>query len=282
MEKFASLLESELLTTETKANLTEAVKAHEAALRESIRDELEVEYAAKLEEHKNAINTEMVKMINEAVDAEFPELKADIQKALTMEADYAAKLVTEVEKIKESFNVAAIAMINESVTKEFADLREDLQESKKAFVGMKIYESFREVFHAEFGKSEAAKQVNEAVARADAAEARLNESNTKLDELVRAQTMAELLEGLEGRSRDIMKTILEGTETPRLKERYDSVLENVIQKASTEVVTETKTEASKETVITEGTREHIETNPLNSKAADELRALAGVAKAGSK
>lgn len=233
MNEFKPLLESELLSEETKSALLEAVKSHEVKLRESIKDELEVEYASKFEKQKTEMNAVLIGMVNESVDQEFKELREDVQKSLNMESEYAAKLVSETERLAEEFNQKAIKLIESAVDAEFKELREDLSEARKNAFGMQVFNAVKTVFEHQYKETEEGKQLAKALSEAKQYRLRAEEAETRLDEIKRDTEISALLEGLDGRARSIMRTILEGTETGKLQERYDAVIEDVLQESAT-------------------------------------------------
>ena len=247
MKKLQAILESELLTDETKTALQEAVEGIKAEAIEEAKKELEVEYASKLEEKTAKATSELYSLINEAVDDEIKELKEDIQHYRNLEVDYASKLEefkTEyAAKLQEGFE----ALVTESVTSEIEELKESLQEAKQENFGRKIFEAFKGTFE-EFGITEDVKQLR---GKLKDVQEKLSESEQKVESMEREAKMDSLLESLSGSKREVMKTILENVKTEKLEDRYNEVIAKVVtesEEPQEEVVEES---ANSDEVITE-------------------------------
>lgn len=239
MSAFKKLLESELLTDETKVALEEAVAAFKEESITEAKKELEVEYAKKMLAEKQDIAAKMTALINEAVEKEVTELKEDIQHYKTIEPTYAKKLeefkVEYAKKLSESFE----GLVESHVKEEIKELHEDLLEAKQNNFGMKLYESFKETFD-KLGVSDDVKAIKDEL---EAAKASLSESKEEIAGLQRDKVMEGLLSNLSGSKREVMKTILESVDTDKLEARYGETIDSVLEesvKEDNEVVIESE------------------------------------------
>lgn len=239
MSAFKKLLESELLTDDTKVALEEAISAFKEESISEAKKELEVDYAKKMLAEKQEITAKMTSLINEAVTQEIDELKEDIAHYKNIEPTYAKKLeefkVEYAKKLSESFE----ALVESHVKEEISELHEDLLEAKQNNFGMKLYESYKSTFN-KLGVSDDIQAIKDEL---EAAKTALNESTTEVADLKREKVLESLLSNLSGSKREVMKTILESVGTDNLDQRYketiDSVLEESVKDDNEVVIKET-------------------------------------------
>lgn len=220
MKEFQKLLESELLSSDAKTAIKEAIEG----LKQNIREELEVSYAKKLVADKQNMNIKLVALIDESVKNELSELKEDIATARTLEVRYAKKLAEFKEEYKTKLNAALNETINTLVTKEFKELRADLLEAKKNHVFGKLIESFS----AEFKSLGLTETESELKSKLDDATAKLAEANKNLKGLTREKKLESVLSNLTGQKREIMSTILENVAEDKIETRYNEALKAVL------------------------------------------------------
>jgi len=244
MSAFKDLLESELLTDDTRKALSEAVESFKEEAVSQARAELEVSYAKKMLAEKQEIAAKLNDIIQEAVTQEIVELKEDIQHYKNIEPEYARKLeefkVEYQAKLSESFG----ELVKSQVSEEIIELREDLDNAKHNDFGIKIFESFRTVFET-LGVSDDMKAVKEQLKVAEAA---LEESTLVVADLNREKILEGLLSNLTGSKHEVMKTILEGVKTDKLDNRYQETIGSVLEES-------VKKDDEKETEINEDINE---------------------------
>ena len=291
-EILKKLLESELLSEETKAEIsgqwTASVETFKTQVREevslTVRSELAEQWIAERDELVTKVDT----FVSEALIKEITELKADIERFRDLEAEYAEKLVEEkhklagevaseldqlVDKIDQFFEVRLAAEMDE--------LKEDLEVVKQNEFGRKIYEAFAGTFataHVDEESIGAKLKVAEAKL-ADAAKA-LAQTEEQRDVLVREAKMDKILSPLTGKKREQMEMVLKNIETGRLEESYKFFIgrilkEDAVQPAAV-VVTEDIAGEKKTTVVTGNTAPvETQTTQIDESLARTLR-LAGV------
>lgn len=299
-EILKKLLESDLLSDETKAQLSEQFKAAVDTFLAEERTKQEVEIRAALTEEFVKAREELAeavdKKIDEMLDREIEELKEDINKFRDLEVEYAEKLVEEKEHLAQQLgeqlnqlvdNVDAFLEVR--LDEELSELKEDIESVKKLEFGRKIFEAMEQEFK-KFRKedlSSVEQELAEAKDKLIDAETRLAEiENARLAE-ARNTKMEELLTPLSGNAREQMKIILSNVATEKLDEAFnvyigrvlkESVVEKKDEKApKAEKLTESKKEASKDTTLVTGNEEEVlEEEVQPSDQLSRIRKLAGV------
>jgi len=214
-EKLKVLFENEILTEETKEALSDALSViREEAISEA-KDQLEVEYAKKMQAQKAELAAKLMSFVAESVENEIKELKEDLKR-------YA-------EELKE--------------------LKEDLLEAKKWEQGKRLFEAFKAEFE-EFGLDDDAKRIK---AELEKAREELTEARKEIESERRARIMESLLSNLSGNKRSVMATLLENVDTDKLEKRYNEVLDSVMEDRSEETKTEESKKIVTEGVDTDST-----------------------------
>jgi hypothetical protein len=265
---FKKLVESELLTEETKnelekelnAYLTEAVTtAVEAAKKETeekVRTELTEQFVADKASLIEAVDTKVTEFLNK----EIAELKDDISKYQDLEVQYAEKL--EEEKAAMAATVKSDMgklvdrldeFLEERLTEELSELKESIEDVRKLEMGRKIFEAVESEFAAKFAKTDAS-----AVALAKANDD-LKSTNkvlegvqTELNAVKRQQKLAQVLESLQGRPREVMAAILNNVPTDKLEENYNKYIGRVLHESVKVEDTKSEKENDKSSVLAEG------------------------------
>lgn len=259
-EILKKLLESELLNDETKAELGQAVEEFKASVRAEVEAEVRADLTAQFVQAREELATIVEQKIDELVNAEFAELKEDINSFRDLEVEYAERLVEEKEslanKLSEELDELATridAYLDYVIDEEFSELKEDIEQVKKLEFGRKIFEAMESEFRqfrradldlTEQELAETKDKLADAEKRlADIEKARLTEArNSKMDEL---------LKDLKGVAREQMRVMLSTTPTDKLQEAYNRYVGRIIKEATqaeskpkAQVVTETVQESS--------------------------------------
>lgn len=265
MNELKKLLESDLLNDENKAAIKEEIDKRIEEAKEEAKKNLEVEYAQKLTEDKALFNTRLVEMVNETVESEIKELVEDIDYFRNLEVEYAQKLDEFKKEYAKSLNESFGSAVEERITDELEELNNDLMEAKKAYFGKRIFEAFAEEMK-EFGITEDVKELQN----------KLNESKKKADEatkayetLRRTTSMNSLLENLSGSKKEVMRTILENVSTDRLEDRYNEVIDSVLNE-------EKNKEGKKLSESNLGGGISVDSNADDDGDWDRIRALSGI------
>lgn len=224
-KEFETLLESELLTEEVRTQLTAAVAEFKAAIVETTRNELEVEFAVRREKDNSELTTNVMNTINDLVTAEVTELVSELAHYRNLEVEYAMKLEEFKVEYANKLNEGLSASITSQVESEIAQLREDIVETKKINFGKKIFEAFQ----SEFSKFGYGGDLAIMSAELEKAKVSLEEANKTINVYDRNKLLDSLLSNLSGSHRSIMATILENVATEKLEARYTEALKTVLK-----------------------------------------------------
>lgn len=291
-EILQKLLESELLSEDVKAEISQkwqlVVEAKMAELKESALLEVRAELAEQWTKERDALVESLEKFVDEQITEELNELKSDIERFRDLEAEYAGKIVAEkaemAAKVQEDLDqlVDKIDSFFEiRLTEEFEELKEDIEVVKQNHFGRQIFEAFVNEFSKSFVDEESIQ------AQLQIAESKLEDASKKIAKLeadkkgmLRESKMAEVLKPLSGSKREQMSFILQNVETAKLEEAYNQFIGRVLKEekqepvAAAQVISEGKdTKVVTGEQIDEGKKEVAA--PKDSKL-DSLRALAGI------
>lgn len=292
-EILKKLLESDLLSEETKTQLSEQFQTAVAAYLAEERSKLEVEIRSTLTEEFVKAREELAETVDTKVEeflkAEFDELHEEINKFRDLEVEFAEKLVEEKEvlaqQLAEQLNQLVDkldAFLEVRIDDEMSELKENIDEVKKLEFGRKIFEAVE----AEFKKfrkedlSSVEADLAEALDKLSDAETRLAEiENARLAE-ARESKLEQLLSPLSGNAREQMKIILSNVKTEKLEESYKVYIGRVLKETVSEVtevkpIVEEKTVESKDTKVVTGNEELNEDVKPNDQVS-RMRKLAGL------
>jgi hypothetical protein len=260
-EILKKLLESDLLSEETKAEISAQFKTAVDAFLAEERSKLEVEIRTSLTEEFVKAREELAEIVDAKVEEfltkEFDELKEDINKFRDLEVEYAEKLVEEKEKLAQMLGEQLNQLVDKldaflevRLDEEMSELKEDIEDVKKLEFGRKIFEAVEAEFK-KFRKSdltEAEQALAEAQDKLADAEKRLYEIESERLAEARNSKMEELLSALSGNAREQMKIILSNVATEKLEEAYKVYIGRVLKES---VVDAKKDEAQPAKVVTE-------------------------------
>ena len=293
-EILQKLFGSDVLSEDSKAAITESFKAYATAYLTEERSKIEAEVNTRLTKEFVDAREELVESLNSKIDkmvnAEFDELKGDIEQYRDLEVELAEKLVEEKELLAVRFGTEMDELVEkldlfleQRVAAEFEELHEDIIEVKRLGVGRKIMEAFGEEFKLirkdDTGKIE--RELAETLDKladsrkliADMEKSRINEAKqSKIDEL---------LTPLSGSTREQMKLILNNVSIEKLDEAYKVYLGRILKESVVPGATKL-TEAvtvQKSVKVFTGNEEVLEEaiSPVPSSALSRMRQLAGLA-----
>lgn len=290
-EILQKLLESEVLSEETKVDLQEAWAEAVKAKTEEIREQVTLEVRSELSEEwvktRETLVTKLDQFVTEQIESEFNELRSDIESFRDLEAEYAGKLVVEKQAIAESMTSELEILVDKidaffeaRLTEELDELKEDLDYAKQNDFGRKIFEAYS----AEFAKyvDEDSIQAKLAIteSKLEDAKQRLAEAEKSTGVLLREAKLEELLKPLSGGKREQMAFVLQNIETKKLDEAYNHFIGRVLKEEVTipKLVTESS-KKSETTLATGDIESEFVTEETTTKSSDltTLRRLAGLA-----
>lgn len=290
------LLQSELLSEETKAEISEQWTASVEAFKSQVREEAANEMRAQLSEQWIAERDELIEKVDtfvaEALTKEIAELKGDIERFRDLEAEYATKLVEEKHKLAGEVAEELDQLVDKidaffemRLTAEMDELREDLEVVKQNEFGRKIFEAFVN----EYSKSyvdEGAVQSKLTVVESKLADAEkaLAAREEELNQMIRESKLEKILSPLTGKKREQMAMVLKNVDTNRLEESYKFFIGRILKEGeeapAAKTLTESKTVETKTTLVTgepaadKGTEQKAQVN----EGLDHLKRLAGISK----
>lgn len=293
-EILQKLFGSDVLSEDSKAAITESFKTYATAYLIEERSKIEAEVNTRLTKEFVDAREELVESLNSKIDlmvnAEFDELKGDIEQYRDLEVELAEKLVEEKEALAVRFGTEMDELVEkldlfleQRVAAEFEELHEDIIEVKRLGVGRKIMEAFGEEFKSirkdDTGKIE--RELAETLDKladsrkliADMEKSRINEAKqSKIDEL---------LTPLSGSTREQMKLILNNVSIEKLDEAYKVYLGRILKESVVPSATKLTEAVSVQKIVKvfTGNEEVLEEAifPVPSSALSRMRQLAGLA-----
>lgn len=249
-EIIQKLLESDLLTEDTAAQISKAVEQLQEDAEAKIRVELTEEFVQEKERLVEAIDTK----VEERLQAEIQELREGIESFRDLEVEfaeretqlkehYAATLKSDLTRLVETLD----AFVESRLDAEFEELKESIEEVQKNRLGTEVFEGLREMFSKYIDEDVLKLQdtLAENQAELEKIESRLKESQIALSESTRKEKLNSVLKDLTGKQRDIMEAVLKAVPTEKLDEGYDRYIGKVLAEAPTTIDNETSEKDSK-------------------------------------
>lgn len=243
-ELLKKLLESQVLSEDTKTQLEEAIASQMADMIKEAKDaaseEAKLAMAEQWLEARDALIEALDTKVTELLVAEVEELKEDIAAFRDLEVESAEKLQEAKLELAETVKgdmkelVAQLdTFLTLQIDEEFAELKTDIVEAKKLDFGRRVFESFMDEYQVKF-VSEDVTHAKLAVAEAklQTVEAKLNEAMTTKAKMERTITLEGLLEPLSGHQRSLMETILAKVETKDLEKSYNKFIGRVLKEST--------------------------------------------------
>lgn len=257
-ELLQKLLETEILTAETKKELEEAFAAKQLEAINETKMETEgvvrAELATKWVSEKEALVEAMDTMITSLVSEEIADLKEDIKDFRDLEAEYASRLIKVRAEMREELKEDLKTLIDSLDTflemqlkHEMNELKEDLAEARKLDFGRRVFEGFVKEYNANHvDKVGIEKEFIETKAVLEQTEAALKDVRKDYDSVIRSLKLESLLKNLDGRTREVMETVLLNVPTEKLDRGFEKFIGRVLKES---------TSSEKETeVLAEGTK----------------------------
>lgn len=266
-EILQKLLNSELLSEETKAELTtqwnESVDSYKTQIREEVTVEVRSELAEQWTNERNSLIEKVDTFVAEALEKEIEELKGDIDRFRDLEAEYAEKLVeekhilaTELAKELDEMVDKIDAFFEMRLAEEIEELKEDLEVVKQNDFGRRMFEAYSAEYSKNFIDDDSVvAELNATKQKLEDVEKQLAESDKSKAQMIREAKMNEILANLTGKKREQMEFILKSIETKKLQEAYNYFIGRVLKEETKEVISEEKKTDESTAVVTGDTGE---------------------------
>lgn len=243
-ELLKKLLSAEVLTEETKEELTKAFETQLNEAMNSAREEAKLSVTAELNEQwineRETLIEALDAKVTEALTEELNELRGDIENFRDLEAEHAEKLVEAKSEMATAVKKDIAQLIEKldtfleiRLSTELEELREDVDVVKKQQFGKTVFEAFVTEFQKHYtadGSVEA--KLTEAEDRLEDAMVALEEAEKKTAKMERSIKLKEVLSPLSGRTREVMEAILKNVDTPMLEDAYSTYVGRVLKETS--------------------------------------------------
>lgn len=256
-EVLKKLLESELLSEESKTEISkqwaESVTAYKSQIREEVSNEVRLELSEQWLTEREELVSKIDMFVAENLAAEISDLKSDIERFRDLEAEMAVKLVEEKHRLAAEVGAELDQLVDKidqffemRLAAELEDLREDLQIVKQNEFGRRMFEAFASEFSTSF-VDEAAVQskLNVTESKVIDLERRLADREDELAGMIRESKMQQVLQPLTGKKREQMAMLLKGVDTARLDESYKFFIGRILREEADPTPAKPLTEAAK-------------------------------------
>lgn len=240
-EMLQKLLEAEILTPETQAELLEAFEsqladakaAAEAEVAADVRAELTEAFVAEKERLVEAVDAKLSEMFGREVD----ELKEDFENFRDLEAEYAEKIVEAKAAMSDELQGDMVQLVEKldtfmeiKLNEEIEELREDISQARKQEFGRRIFEAVSAEYMSQFHNEEESEvNFSDMEARLEQTQVALEEAETKHAELERIIKLDQILAPLSGSQKEVMEQVLQTVATNRLEEGFKTFLPRIIR-----------------------------------------------------
>lgn len=288
------LFESNVLNVETKklieSQFAESLSSLLQEERQKIEDEVRIEMTEQLRKDRELLTEALDLKLESIVEAEFAELREDIESFRDLEVEYAERLIEERAELRDEAKESVLELVEKldmflemRMDEEFEELRDDLHEAKRNNFGKKMFEAFKQEFASIVNEDERNASDELEIMREQLedlkSELQVARSNVLKEE--RKAKMASLLSNLEDNSnaKAKMQELLKNVPSTKLDESYTRYLPHVIGE-SIDTKTNINESKNKKTNLNEGRvvtgNKDNQTNDVDVETAlKRLRQLAG-------
>lgn len=290
-----TLFESNVLNAETK-QLIESQFAESLDLllkeeRQKIEDEVRIEMTEQLRKDRELLTEALDLKLESIVEAEYAELREDIESFRDLEVEYAERLIEERAELRDEAKESVLELVEKldmflemRMDEEFEELRDDLHEAKRNNLGKKVFEAFKQEFASIINEDEqqASDELEIMREQLEDMKAELQVARNNVLKEERKAKMVSLLSNLEDNSnaKAKMQELLKNIPTSKLDESYSRYLPHVIGESidsKTAIIESKQTNKPKlnEGRVVTGNKDN-QTNDVDVETAlKRLRQLAG-------
>ena len=252
-----TLFESNILNAETKQLIeSQFVESLDLLLKEErqkIEDEVRIEMTEQLRKDRELLTEALDLKLESIVEAEYAELREDIESFRDLEVEYAERLIEERAELRDEAKESVLELVEKldmflemRMDEEFEELRDDLHEAKRNNLGKKVFEAFKQEFASIINEDEqqASDELEIMREQLEDMKAELQVARNNVLKEERKAKMASLLSNLEDNSnaKAKMQELLKNIPTSKLDESYSRYLPHVIGESidSKTAITESK------------------------------------------
>ena len=286
-EILKKLLKSELLSEETKAEISEQWSTTVETFKTQVREEVSMEVRSELAEQWISERDELINKIDqfftEALENEITELKDDISRFRDIEAEYAERIVENKHEMAVQLDEELVNLVDKidaffeaRLNLELEELKEDLEVAKQNEFGKRIFEAFATTYNKAYVDEDSI-QTKLAIteAKLEDAEHQLATLEQQKELMIRESKMDQVLANLSGKKREHMAMFLLNVETERLKESYKYFIRRVLKEDNKTVL---ESEQQNKTTLVTGVKLNEQLSPSKTNGNDlaNLKRLAGI------
>lgn len=288
-EILKKLLQTELLSEDTKAELSEqwttSVEAFKQQVREEVSGEVRTELASQWITERDELISKVDEFVAEVLTKELDEFHGDVDRFRDLEAEFAEKLVEEKHKL--AGEVAAElddlvdkidAFFEMRITAELEELKEDLEVVKQNDFGRKIFDAYAATYATNYVDEDAVQsKLVVAEGKLADAEKRLASLEEERSKMIREAKMEQVLAPLTGKKREQMAMVLRNVDTARLEESYKFFIGRILKEDEPQKapLSEGVQPKGSTTVKTGDTDDSPVQKPVNAQLV-EMKRLAGI------
>ena len=240
-EMLQKLLEAEILTPETQAELLEAFESQLAEAKEAVEAEVAADVRAELTEAFVAEKERLVEAVDaklsEMFEREVSELKEDFENFRDLEAEYAEKIVEAKAAMADELQGDMVQLVEKldtfmeiKLNEEIEELREDISQARKQEFGRRIFEAVSAEYMSQFHNEEESEvNFSDMEARLEQTQVALEEAEQKHAALERIIKLDKILAPLSGSQREVMEQVLQTVATKKLEEGFKTFLPRIIR-----------------------------------------------------
>lgn len=290
-EILQKLLQSELLSEESKAEIsaqwTTSVDAFKTQVREEVSNEVRLQLSEQWLTEREELIAKVDSFVAEALTKEIAELKGDIERFRDLEAEYAEKLVEEKHKLAGEVASELDALVDKidaffemRLSAEMEELKEDLEVVKQNEFGRRIFEAFVNEYSKSYVDEDSVQsKLTVTESKLADAEKALADSEEKIAKMVREAKMEAVLSPLTGKKREQMAMVLKNVDTDRLEESYKFFIGRILKEGEAAPAATALTEAAKPeatTVVTGDKPADTPAKPALNESLERVKRLAGI------
>lgn len=291
-EILSKLLESELLSEDTKAQISEQWTTSVEAFKKQIREETQNEVRLQLSEQWIAERDELISKVDgfvaEALQNELQELRGDVERFRDLEAEYAERLVEQKHEMAKEVASELDTLVDKidaffemRLQAEMEELKEDLEEVKKNEFGRRIFEAFANEFSkSHVDENAVQRQLQIAESKLSDAEQLLAEREQELNQMVREAKLEQVLAPLTGKKREQMAMLLKPVETAKLEESYKFFIGRILKEDAQPAKSVLSESVEKKTILVTGeqasTGDRASQRSALSEDLQKMKRLAGI------
>jgi hypothetical protein len=290
-EILSKLLQSELLSEETKAEISEqwttSVEAFKTQVREEVSGEVRSELAEQWIGERDELITKVDAFVAEALSKEMQELHGDVERFRDLEAELAEKLVEEKHKLAGEVAEELDALVDKidaffemRLAAEMEELAEDLEIVKQNDFGRKIYEAFAATYNSYVDEDAVQSKLTVAESKLRDAEKHVQTLEEERNKMIREAKMEQVLSNLTGKKREQMAMVLKNVDTARLEESYKFFVGRILKEDEATPASKTLNEGTKDGKTTiktgEAVQEEVQPKAQVNEQLATLKRLAGI------